>query len=183
MSLLPKITMHGVFVDVFNQGVLLSGKSGIGKSELALGLIDRGHRLIADDSVIFEKKTEKIIGRAPSILKNFLEVRGLGILNIEKLIDSSAITEELPLALIVNLIQVAPDKLYKIDRLYGVQGQKEILDFSVPTVSIPVAPGRNLSILVEAAVKNHLLKSEGYHASEDFNQKQMAYMKQKKDKQ
>lgn len=177
----PKTTTkHGVFVDVYQQGVLLSGASGIGKSELALGLIDRGHRLIADDSVIFEKVEEELIGRAPEVLQNFLEVRGLGILNVEKLIGAHASTKALPLKLIVHIIHVPPKELYKIDRLHGVTDEKVILEKVIPTVSIPVAPGRNLAILVEAAVKNHLLKQNGYNASDEFDKRQLAVMQREK---
>jgi HPr kinase/phosphorylase len=173
-------TKHGVFVDVFNQGILLSGASGIGKSEIALGLIDRGHRLVADDSVMFEQVGNELIGRSPEVLKNFLEVRGLGILNIEKLIGNHAITDSIALTLIINIIFVKPSELYKIDRLHGLNDQKIILEHTIPSVSIPVAPGRNLAILVEAAVKNHMLKQDGYSASDVFEQQQLHYMNTKR---
>lgn len=176
MKVFKEIAQHGVFIDVNNMGVLLSGESGIGKSELALGLISRGHRLIADDSVIFENDDQRIIGRCPPLLQDFLEVRGLGILNIKAMFNETAIQKKKQLKLIINIIQVSKKSIHLIDRLYGMHGKKDILGIEIPEVSIPVAPGRNLSILVEAAVKNHLLKMNGYNSSEDFTQRHQYYM-------
>lgn len=157
-------------------GVLLSGQSGIGKSELALGLISRGHRLIADDSVIFYKKNSHIIGHCAPLLQDFLEVRGLGLLNIRAMFGDQAIQDKKQLKLIINIIQVNQEDLYLIDRLYGMHSIISILNTEIPQVSIPVAPGRNLAILVEAAVKNHLLKTNGYDASNDFTQRHNNFM-------
>ena len=178
------LTMHGVFVDVLGTGVLLSGRSGIGKSELALGLINRGHRLIADDSVLFHREAgkDRIIGHCPPVLQDFLEVRGLGILNIRVMFGDTAIKENKLLQLIVNIIQVNQDSLYRIDRLHGMHGERELLGLEIPEVSIPVAPGRNLSILVEGAVRNHVLKQTGYQASQDFTERHKAFMKQTSEK-
>lgn len=174
-------THHGVFIDVAGVGVLLSGKSGIGKSELALGLINRGHRLIADDSVEFVSQKGNIYGSCPEVLQDFLEVRGLGILNIRAMFGNHAIKKKKKLQLIINIIQVSQEQLYMIDRLYGMHGCQTILDLEIPEVSIPVAPGRNLAILVEGAVKNYLLKSSGYDASHDFMQRHQAYMSKEND--
>ena len=170
------ITLHGVFIDVLGIGVLLSGHSGIGKSELALGLINCGHHLIADDSVIFTRQTqaEKIIGSCPKLLQDFLEVRGLGVLNIRAMFGDTAIKEQKQLQLIINIMKFAQEELHNIDRLHGMHAQRIILDKIIPTVSIPVAPGRNLDILVEAAVRNQVLKSSGYEASEEFIKRQQA---------
>ena len=176
MKAFNEIAQHGVFMDVNNVGVLLSGKSGIGKSELALGLISRGHRLIADDSVILKKEGARIIGYCPPLLQDFLEVRGLGILNIRAMFNDSAIQKKKQLKLIINIIQVDQEALYLIDRLYGMHSHTNILTIQIPQVSIPVAPGRNLAILVEAAVKNHLLKINGYNSSEDFTQRHKSHM-------
>lgn len=170
------VTLHGVFIDVLGLGVLLNGQSGIGKSELALGLIDRGHSLVADDSVNFVKRDTRLIGSCPDVLQDFLEVRGLGILNIRAMFGDDAITTEKRLQLIVNIIQVNQQDLYLIDRLHGMHDQKDILGKMIPEVSIPVAPGRSLTILVESAVKNHLLKLDGYDASEDFTKKHNTFM-------
>lgn len=177
-----QIAQHGVFIDVDNVGILLSGQSGIGKSELALGLISRGHRLVADDSVHLTKKQNDIIGSCPELLQDFLEVRGLGILNIRAMFGEKSITMQKKLKLIINIIQVDQESLYLIDRLYGMHDTKIFFDISIPEVSIPVAPGRNLSILVEAAVKNHSLKENGYNGSEDFtNRHQKIMQRERKD--
>lgn len=178
----PKqIAQHGVFIDVDNVGVLLNGQSGIGKSELALGLINRGHRLIADDSVLLSLDNDSIIGSCPELLQDFLEVRGLGILNIRSMFGEQAINLSKQLQLIINIIQLPQEELYLIDRLYGMHDDRNILGILIPEVSIPVAPGRNLAILVEAAVKNHLLKLQGYNASNDFTQRHHKFMKRVQD--
>ncbi len=170
------ITKHGVFICVDNVGVLLSGKSGIGKSELALGLISRKHQLIADDSVHFSIKNNKLVGECPEVLQNFLEVRGLGILNIEAMFGKHAIKKQKELQLIINILQVNQEQLYLIDRLQGMHDVKDVLGHPIPEVSIPVAPGRNLAILVEAAVMNHQLRAKGYNASDDFAERHQDYM-------
>lgn len=178
----PKcITDHGVYLDVYNTGVLLSGDSGIGKSELALGLIDRGHSLIADDSVLFCLKDKQITGHCPEVLQDFLEVRGLGIINIRELFGNKAIRKQKVLELVINILQVSPDELYHIDRLHGMHDTYSVLGTDIPRVSIPVAPGRNLAILIEAAVKNYQLQGQGYNASHDFMDKHQAYMQRDKD--
>ncbi len=176
MNTVNEIAQHGVFVDVDGVGVLLSGQSGIGKSELALGLISRGHCLIADDSVILYKDDTNIMGYCPPLLQDFLEVRGLGILNIRAMFGDKAIHKQTKLKLIINIIQVEPKALYLIDRLHGMHGIRDILGIGIPEVSLPVAPGRNLSILVEAAVKNHTLKISGYNGSDDFTQRHQKFM-------
>lgn len=174
------LTLHGVFIDVAGVGVLLSGRSGIGKSELALGLINRGHRLVADDSVSFKLEKNYVVGYCPEILQDFLEVRGLGILNIRAMFGNTAIKAQKKLQLIINILQVNQEELYLIDRLYGMHNTQIILGQSIPEVSIPVAPGRNLAILVEGAVKNHLLKLNGYSASDDFADRHKHYMQRMK---
>lgn len=172
------ILVHGVFINVDGTGVLLKGQSGIGKSELALGLIHRNHQLIADDSVEFELIDNKIIGKCPPVLQDFLEVRGLGILNIKAMFGQPAIIEQSSLELIINLREVTQSELYKIDRLYGEHSSQTLLSQEIPEVCLPVAPGRNLSILVESAVRNHILKLTGYHAVDDFTQRHHQYMNQ-----
>ncbi len=169
-------TEHGVFVDVNNTGVLLVGESGIGKSELALGLIDRGHCLVADDSVLFSQKDNQVVGSCPELLQDFLEVRGLGVINIRQMFGDKSIKENNTLELIVKIIQIKPSKLHTIDRLHGLHDTQTILGSSIPRVSIPVAPGRSLTILVEAAVKNYKLQKNGYHASLDFTEKHQDIM-------
>jgi len=161
--------LHGVFIDALGIGVLLTGVSGIGKSELALGLINRNHRLVADDSVIFTcADNKKIIGHCPPALQDFLEVRGLGILNIRAMFGDTAIKEQKQLQLVVHIISISNEELHNIDRLHGLHRHFEVLGVQVPEVSIPVAPGRSLAVLIEGAVRNHVLKMTGYHASKEF---------------
>ncbi len=174
----PQLTEHGVFMNVYGQGVLIAGASGIGKSEVALFLVDRGHRLIADDSIYFYQSEDKnILGYCPPLLKNFLEVRGLGILNIEKLYGKESIYAQMPLNLIINLQVLNNKEKANIDRLNGHQRTKEILGQAIPEVQLPIAPGRNLSVLVEVAVKNQILKNQGYHAGAEFTKQQSEEVK------
>jgi len=162
------LTLHGVFMDVMHVGVLLIGDSGIGKSETALGLINYGHGLVADDAIQFDVVNNKVVGSCPPMLRDFLEVRGLGIINIRKMFGGHAITKKKRLELIVKMISVDNDSLRDIDRLHGVHRQCDILGHNIPEVTIPVAPGRNLAILVEAAVRNQLLKDSGYDATAEL---------------
>lgn len=178
-----KTTLHGVFLDIYDSGVLLTGPSGIGKSEVALSLIKHGHRLIADDSVEFHKKQDDvIIGSCHPILQDFLEVRGLGPLNIKALFGASAIKKSQKLHLIIEIKQLSHEEIISIDRLYGMHTEQMILGLSIPQVTIPLSPGRNLGVLVEAAVRNQHLKKEGYHASEHLAKRQMRYMRKQRGK-
>jgi len=170
--------MHGVFMEVMGIGVLLTGPSGIGKSELALELISRGHRLIADDAPEFRRSApDTIRGRSPALLKDFLEVRGLGILNIRAMFGDSSIVETKRLRLIVHIDTLLDNnksdtKIWEIDRIGGSQRKKSILDVDIPEVQIPVAPGRNVAVIIEAAVRNHVLYLNGYNAADDFIKRQ-----------
>lgn len=160
-------------MDVSGIGVLLKGKSGIGKSEMALSLINRGHRLIADDAVdIKQVGPETLVGSCPPLLQDFLEVRGVGILNIRVMFGDNAIKDSKRLQLIVNMAIFSEEALSDIDRLHGLYRTEWILGIAVPEVTIPVAPGRNLSVLIEAAVRNQVLKHNGYDASLEFIAKQ-----------
>ncbi len=168
-SLDDTATLHGVFLDVLGLGVLLTGASGIGKSELALGLINRGHRLIADDAVTFKQiDKETLIGSCPPLLQDFLEVRGLGILNIRVMYGDNAIKQEKRLQLIVHVALFSTEELAQMDRLQGMYRQQSILDVEVPEVTIPLAPGRNIAVLIETAVRNQVLKQHGYLATDEF---------------
>jgi len=163
------ITLHGVFMEVMSIGVLITGPSGIGKSELALELISRGHRLIADDAPQFSRITPDIInGVCPEPLRDFLEVRGLGIINIRKLYGDTAIKNNKYLRLIVRLEPMSKEQLLKLDRLEGSYRTREIIGVDIAEITLPVAPGRNLAILVECAARNYGLRMGGYNASEDF---------------
>ena len=166
-------TLHGVFMDVLGIGILLAGDSGIGKSELALGLINCGHRLIADDAVIFTRVTnDKLIGSCPPLLKDFLEVRGLGIINIRAMFGDNAIKDNKRLQLIVRVVLMDHQALRAVNRLEGSHANKTILQVSVPEVTIPVTPGRPLAVLVEAAVRNQILKFSGYDSNQEFVDRQ-----------
>ena len=155
--------MHGVFMEVMGIGVLLTGPSGIGKSELALELLSRGHRLVADDAPEFRRSApDTIRGRCPSLLKDFMEVRGLGILNVRAMFGDNAIVETKRLRLIVKLNNISENTVWDVDRLGSTQRKHSILDVEIPEVHIPVAPGRNVAVIIEAAVRNHVLYLNGY---------------------
>ncbi len=168
---------HGVFMDVLGIGVLLTGESAIGKSELALELLTRGHRLIADDAPMFIRTTPgTLVGHCPEVLHNFLEVRGLGILNIRAMFGDSAVKRSMELQLIVHLAPVEPELLQQLDRLKGTRRKRRILEVEIDEVEIPVAPGRNLAVLVEAAARNHLLYTSGYDSAVEFISRQQELM-------
>lgn len=178
-SLADRTTIHGVFMEVIGIGILLTGKSSVGKSELALELISRGHRLIADDAPEFSRVgPDTLSGSCPPPLKNFLEVRGLGVLNIRAMFGDSAIKDSKYLRVIVHLKKFDEEQMQKIDRLRGSHQRKTILGVEVEQVTLPVAPGRNLAVLVEIAVRNHILALKGYHAAEDFIQRQQQFLEQ-----
>lgn len=167
------LTLHGVFMEVMAIGVLITGPSGIGKSELALELITRGHRLIADDAPQFSRITPDIInGTCPEALKDYLEVRGMGIINIRRLYGDSAIKENKYLRLIVNLQPFSEEQLLQLDRLEGSRKTRNIMGLDIPEITLPVAPGRNLAILLECAARNHNLITGGYNASVEFIENQ-----------
>lgn len=171
-ALADKVTLHGVFMEIISLGVLLTGESGLGKSELALELISRGHRLIADDAPEFMRiAPDIIVGSCPPILSEFLEVRGLGVLNIREMYGDSSIKFSKYLRLIIHLTAMT-SLTEPEDRLSTAQHTKNILDVEIPVIQLPVAPGRNLSVLAEAAVRNHLLNLKGYNAADKFIQRQ-----------
>jgi HPr kinase/phosphorylase len=174
------LTLHGVFMEVMAIGVLITGPSGIGKSELALELITRGHRLIADDAPQFSRIAPDIInGTCPEALCDYLEVRGMGIINIRKLYGDSAIKKNKYLKLIVRLEPMSKKQLLHLDRLEGSHNSKNILDIDIPEITLPVAPGRNLAILLECAARNHNLISSGYNAADEFIAYQQKMINQK----
>ena len=161
--------LHGVFMEVMGIGLLLTGPSGIGKSELALELLSRGHRLIADDAPEFRRTApDTIHGRSPAILKDFLEVRGLGILNVRAMFGDTSIVKAKRLRLIVYLDNMSKNIEWELDRIGGSKKTQSILEVKIPKVKLPVAPGRNLAVIIEAAVRNHVLYLNGYNAAEDF---------------
>lgn len=168
-KLSPRATLHGVLLSVMGHGVLLTGESGIGKSELALGLVSRGHHLVADDSVMVRRTApDKLEGYCHSRFRHFLEVRGLGILNVSEMFGETATRISKQIELIVHLKRMRPEHLNNMDRLHREQDYREILSIRIPEVTIPVTPGRDLSVLVEGAVRNQILVNRGYDAVEEF---------------
>lgn len=164
-----KKIVHGVFMEVLGTGVLITGESSVGKSELALDLISRGHRLIADDAPELTRIGPDILdGRSPSVLRDFMEVRGLGVLNIREMYGNNALKINKYLRLIIHMVRLSKEELSQIDRLDGAKQVRNILGVDVPEILLPVAPGRNLSVLVEAAVRNHILRLSGYDATREL---------------
>lgn len=170
-------TLHGVFMEVLGTGVLITGESSIGKSELALELITRNHRLIADDAAIFTRIAPHTLnGTCPTMLKDFMEVRGLGVLNIRAMYGENAIKQNKHLRLIIQLKKMRDESQQQLDRLYGNRTIRNILDVDVPEIILPVASGRNLAVMVEAAVRNHILIEHGHNTSEEFIKRQSQFM-------
>ena len=168
-ALSPKSSMHGVLLSVMGHGVLLTGESGIGKSELALELISKGHHLVADDAVTIRRTSpEHLEGFCNPKFSHFLEVRGLGILNIREMFGEAATRIAKRIELIVNLQRMDPKKLGSMDRLHQEQSYRKILGIQIPEITVPVTSGRNLSVMIEAAVRNQILFARGYNAVEDF---------------
>jgi HPr kinase/phosphorylase len=171
-------TLHGVFLDVLEIGVLITGESSIGKSELALELVSRGHGLVADDVVELQQiGPETVQGRCPPMLRDFLEVRGLGVLNIRSIFGETAVRPRKALRLIVHLELPANGGYQERDRLATRSGTRSVLGVEIPTVTLTVAPGRNLAVLVEAAVRNYILITRGIDSTRDFIARQAAAMR------
>ena len=173
-ALAPHCAMHGVFMDVLGMGVLIAGESGLGKSELGLELISRGHGLVADDVVDFARiAPDAIEGRCPPLLANLLEVRGLGLLDIKAIFGETAVRRKMKLRLIVELRGRASDTM---ERLPLADATEEVLGLPIPKVVIPVAAGRNLAVLAEAAVRNAILKLRGIDTLAEFQSRQRQAM-------
>ena len=171
-ALAPKITRHGVLVEVYGEGLLLIGDSGIGKSEAAVELLKRGHRLIADDAVEIRKIGENsLVGAAPDLIRNYVELRGIGIINVAKLFGMGAVKSENEVNLIVNVVPW--DKHSSYDRLGLEENYTDILGVKVPTYTIPITPGRNLAVILEVAAMNNRQRKLGYNPAKEFTE-QMA---------
>lgn len=165
--LAERISMHGVLVDVHGIGVMIVGNSGVGKSETALELIQKGHRLVADDRIdLYQHDEDTLMGEAPAILRHLIEIRGIGIMDVMTLFGAGAVKQSNAVNLIVNLELWAKEKKY--ERLGSDETLETILDVPVPKITVPVKTGRNLAIIVEMAAMNYRAKSMGYNASETF---------------
>ena len=176
-AMAASISLHGVFIEVQGFGVLIKGEAAIGKSELALELISRGHRLIADDIVdFFQISPYRVEGRCPELLQDFLEVRGLGILNIRALFGDNAVKPTKPLDLIIQLELANMQKPQELDRLSLKTQHERVLDVDISKIVIPIAVGRNIAVLVEVAVRNHMLLMRGINATQQLSKRQKQIM-------
>ena len=167
LHLAPRITRHGVLVEVYGEGILLLGESGVGKSETAIELVKRGHRLIADDAVEIRRVSSKsLVGTAPDNIRHFIELRGIGIINASRIFGAGSVKLTEKIDLVINLEQWDVNKTY--DRM-GLENQTtEILDLPIPSLTIPVKPGRNLAVIIEVAAMNSRQKKLGYNAAQDL---------------
>jgi HPr kinase/phosphorylase len=168
--LAPSTTIHGVLVDVYGVGILITGSSGIGKSETALELVKRGHRLIADDAVEIRQTADNVLhGNAPELIRHLLEIRGVGIINVMTLFGAGSIRNVKSISVVIKLETWQQDKQY--DRLGLDEELTKIIDTDIPLVTIPVRPGRNLAVIIEVAAMNYRLKRMGYNAALQFTNK------------
>lgn len=164
----PTTSIHGVLVDIYGIGVLIIGNSGIGKSETALELVKRGHRLVADDSVeIRQEDYDSLIGSSPEILEHMLEIRGLGIIDVMTLFGAGAVRTNKRISVVINLENWIEEKQY--DRLGIDEDKMQIMDVQLPKATIPVRPGRNVAVIIEVAAMNFRLKRMGFNAAQDFS--------------
>lgn len=169
-ELAPTTTIHGVLVDVYGVGVLITGSSGIGKSETALELVKRGHRLVADDAVeIRQTADNQLYGSAPDLIKHLLEIRGVGIINVMTLFGAGAVRSVKKISIVMALENWQQDKQY--DRIGLDEEKTQIIDTEIPLLTIPVRPGRNLAVIIEVAAMNYRLKGMGYNAAQQFTSK------------
>lgn len=174
-ALAPCVTRHGVLMEIYGEGVLLMGESGIGKSETAIELVKRGHRLIADDAVEIKRVSEKtLVGSAPEMIRHYVELRGIGIVDVRRLFGMGAIKETERIDLVIQLENWVEGKMYE---RFGMEEESiNILGINIPSVTVPVRPGRNLSIILEIAAMNNRQKRMGYNTALEFNKKLMKQM-------
>ena len=168
-ALAPRITQHGVLMEIYGEGILLTGESGIGKSEAAIELLKRGHRLIADDAVEIKKISgSELVGTSPELIRNYIELRGIGIVNVAKLFGIGAVKQENPIDLVVNIVPWNTKEVY--DRSGLDDQHMEILGVKVPMNTIPITPGRNLAVILEVAAMNNRQRKTGYNAAMEFTE-------------
>ncbi len=171
----PRTTVHGVFVEVYGEGILLLGDSGIGKSETAIELVKRGHRLVADDAVDIKRVSAKtLVGSAPEMIRYFIELRGIGVIDVRRIFGMGAVKPTEKVDLIIHLEQWDDKKPY--DRLGIDEKKTNILDIMVPSLDIPVKPGRNLAVIIEVAAMNNRNKKMGHNAAKELSDKLYASM-------
>lgn len=177
-SLAPRVTRHGVLVEIYGEGILIVGDSGIGKSETAIELVKRGHRLISDDAVEIKMvSSHELVGSPPEVLRHYMELRGIGIINVAKLFGMGAVKDSSSIDLIINMVPWRDGEAY--DRL-GMETQyTEILDVRVPSITIPITPGRNLAVIFEVAAMNNRQKRMGYNAALEFTEQMNQFFAQK----
>lgn len=175
--LAPRVTRHGVLVEIYGEGILIIGDSGIGKSEAAIELVKRGHRLVADDAVEIKKISSKeLTGSAPDVLRHYIELRGIGVINVAKLFGMGAVKDSAAIDLIINIVPWHDGEVY--DRL-GLESQyTDILGVKVPSITVPVTPGRNLAVIFEVAAMNNRQKRMGYNAAEEFTEQLNKFFQQ-----
>ena len=175
-ALAPRITRHGVLMEVYGEGLLLIGESGMGKSEAAVELLKRGHRMIADDAVEIRKVSgKKLIGAAPDLIRNYVELRGIGIVNVAKLFGIGAVKAENEIDLVVNIVPWKEHESY--DRLGLEEQHMEILGVQVPMNTIPITPGRNLAVILEVAAMNNRQRKTGYNPAKEFTEQIDSHLK------
>ncbi len=168
-ALAPRISRHGVLVEVYGEGLLLMGESGIGKSEAAAELLKRGHRLIADDAVEIRKIADNtLLGTSPELIRNYIEIRGIGVINVAKLFGMAAIKKETSINLVINIVPWSSDHVY--DRLGLEEQYMDLLGVKIPAITIPIKPGRNLAVILEVAAMNNRQKKMGYNAAVEFTE-------------
>ena len=168
-ELAPRITRHGVLMEVYGEGILLIGESGIGKSEAAVELLKRGHRLIADDAVEIRKVSgNALMGNAPEMIRNYIELRGIGIVNVAKLFGMGAVKPENTINMVVNIVPWKTQEVY--DRLGLEEQYMDILGVKVPMYTIPITPGRNLAVILEVAAMNNRQRQMGYNSAKEFTE-------------
>ncbi len=175
VELAPRITRHGVLVEVYGEGILILGESGIGKSETAVELMKRGHRLVADDAVEIKRVSSKsLVGSSPEVIRHFIEMRGIGIIDVKKIFGMGAVKDTEKIDLIIHIEQWQKNKQY--DRLGLEDNYTTILGIDVPSLTIPVRPGRNLAVIFEIAAMNNRQRRMGYNAAEALNNRLLNQM-------
>lgn len=181
-ALAKETLMHGVFLNIYGKGVIIKGESGIGKSEIALELIKRGHLLIADDAIELINLGQKIVGRAPKVLYSLLEIRGIGVIDVSKMFGIGSILEDDNVDLIIQLDRWVPSREYARLGLDEIQSYEEVLDIEIPKVIVPVSSGRSMAVIIESAVMNMRLKESGVDSSKEFVNRILANIDANKDK-